>query len=118
EGSDRALVARRCGGRRRGGACGVRRRLLPRPLHRHGRVAVQDLADGARTVVRGVLRLRQRRGARRLPVRLRTDRCGIARVADHRLRADPHRGVRDRRGRRGLGRLQCLPPSRGPSTGL
>ena len=64
---DRPLVAGRRARRRRGGARGVRRGHLPRPVHRHGGAALQDLADAAGRVVRGLLRLRLRRGARRVP---------------------------------------------------
>ena len=48
EGSHRPLVARRRPRRRRGRAGDVRRRHLARPVHRHGRAALQDLAGAAR----------------------------------------------------------------------
>ena len=58
-GSHRALVPRRMppegvekAARR------LRRRHLPRPVHRHGRPALQDLAHARGRVVRGLLRLR------------------------------------------------------------
>ena len=63
--ADHPLVARRRARRRRGGAGVVRRVDLPRPLHRHGRAALQDLAGAPGRVVRGPLRLR--RPTRRAP---------------------------------------------------
>ena len=99
--ADRPLVPGRRARGRRGQARGVRRRDLPRPLHRQGGAALQDLADAPRGVVRGLLRLRLRRGARGVPGDLHRHRGGVAGLADHRLVADPHRAVRGGRGRRG-----------------
>ena len=69
---------------------------------------VQDLADAAGGVVRGLLRLRRRRGPRGVPGDLHRRRRRRAGVADRRQRAGPDRGLRGGRGRRGLG---GLPPS-------
>ena len=69
------LVARRRPRRRRGGARDVRRGDVARPLHRDGRARVQDVADAPRRVVRGVLRVRLRRGARGVPACVRRGRC-------------------------------------------
>ncbi len=56
---DRPLVARRRPRGGRGRARVVRRGHVARPVHRHGRAAVQDLAAAAGGVVRGLLRLRR-----------------------------------------------------------
>ncbi len=63
---------------------------------------VQDLADAPGGVVRGLLRLRLRPGARGVPGDLHRGRRRLAGLAAGRQRAGPHRGVRGRRGRRGL----------------
>ena len=63
-------------------------------------------------VVRGLLRLRLRRGARGVPGGVHRDGRRGAGVADHRQRADPHRGVRRRR--RSPRARTASPPRRGP----
>ena len=110
EGPDRPLVPRRRPRGRRGRARDVRRRHLARQVHRHGRLQLQDLADARRASGSRALRLRVRRGPRGVPGDLHRRRRRRARLEDDRQRAGPDRGVRHRRGRRGLGRLRSASP--------
>ena len=102
-GPDRPLVAGRRARGRRGGARGVRRRDLARAVHRHGRAALQDLADACRASgSRAATSSPPTRPARTFQA---TFTAGAAESPGSQIigiAADPDRGVRHRRDRRGL----------------